>query len=152
MDVDIKGDAFVTLSYQQIRRNPDPLTAGLDALKYYEHSYRQQPPSLIIFNMGLHIGDLGATYKTIMSLILGQGGAIKQKHNTQLFFKTTTNRVDWRSDEIETALASNFTIYDIGKMALSELEQDLNLRVDGVHFLPFVYEQFTDVLLNYLCQ
>ena len=42
----------LALSYQQVFCFPDPLRAGLNALQLYEHSYRQQPPDVLILIWG----------------------------------------------------------------------------------------------------
>ena len=143
---------FLTLSYHQIFRYPDPVTAGQDTLKYYENSYRQQPASLFIFNMGLHINHLGAEYNTTLSTILESGIGMKEKHNTHMMWKTTTNADDLRDSEIHLATLNNYTLYDVGKIVSNGDKQGLLFQWDSWHFLPFVYEQINDVLLNYLCK
>lgn len=46
----------------------------------------------------------------------------------------------------------NVSLYDVGKMFLAAVEQRLAMTWDPLHFFPFVYEQFNDVLLNNLCK
>ena len=152
-----RPQSSVMVSYQQVFNQPDSLTTGLDALKYYEHSYRQQPPDVIIINMGLHIEE---EFFTVASSVMDAGEAVKRKHNTTMLWKTTTHGIsgawDKRAEESELLAAHKahkaYAAYDVGKMVLAAKEQRLNLCWDGVHFLPFVYEQFNDVLLNYMCE
>jgi hypothetical protein len=47
--------------------------------------------------------------------------------------------------------SSHAQVLDLRAITRSAAEQRLCIEWDPVHFLPFVYEQFNDWLLNLLC-
>ena len=146
----------LALSYQQVFAIPDALTAGRDAMKHFEHSFRQLPPDVLVVNMGHHISAYGrVNYSYTIGDFMGSGEAVKQVHSTELLWKTSTPAVNgeyaYHDDEVSIAAKHNYTLYDVGKVALAALEQGLHLYWDDAHFLPFVYTQFNDILLNLLC-
>lgn len=49
------------------------------------------------------------------------------------------------------ALVKGWEIMDIGPMSVAAKQQGLNMWVDKFHFLPLVYQNFNDVMLNLLC-
>ena len=116
-----RPQATLTVTYQQVFSHPDPLTAGRDALKHYEHSYRQQPPDLLLLNMGLHIHK---DFSRVMSSVMDAGEAVRREHNSTLLWKTITHDIngvwDKRAKESEvTAAHKAYAVYDVGKMILA---------------------------------
>lgn len=153
-DDDIEN--HLTLSYEQVFSYPDAVTAGHDALTYYERSHRQQPPNIFVFNMGLHMAIPDELlYNQTLGKILQKGQALVTEHNTTLIWKTTTpNSIGpffRRNQEMDIAGAHNFKLFDVGAMALAALEQHLQMSWDDLHYFPSVYQQFNDVLLNLIC-
>ena len=146
---------YLSVSYQQTFRHPDPLRAGQDALRLYEHSYRQQPPDVLILNMGLHISD-DPEYNSTLTSVLDLAKSLSSVHNITLLWKTTTygtgSKWPLRDSELDLVLTRNVSVYDVGKMVSAAVEQRLAMTWDPLHFFPFVYEQMNDVLLNSLCK
>ena len=150
-----KSHDSLTLSYQQMFAEPDPQTAGQDALHDIELSYQHQRPDILVLNAGMHILGL-PVYKDTLAFLMQAGTAVRKKHGSLLLWKSSTNGTKgpwmYRNDELELATAHGYTQYDVGRVALAAAQQLLNLTWDGIgHFLPFVYEQFNDILLNHLC-
>ena len=150
-----KSHDSLTLSYQQMFAEPDPQTAGQDALHHIELSYQHQPANVLVLNAGWHIAGAPA-YNDTLAFLMRAGTAVKRKHDTLLLWKSTTNGTKgpwlYREDELQIAAAHGYAQYDVGRIALAAAHQLLRLTWDDVgHFLPFVYEQFNDVLLNHLC-
>ena len=146
------------VSYQQVFGRPDPETVGKEGMKYYEQSFRQQPPDILIFNMGHHAAHLqsGEMYQNTISAILDSGEILRQKHNTELIWKTTTPQKSTgtyahQDQELQVVKSFNTPIFDTGNIVSAGLKQGMDFYWDDVHFLPFVYQQFNDVLLNALC-
>ena len=115
----------------------------------------RQPPDILVLNAGMHIAGVPAYNETLAS-ILRAGTAVQERHGTLLLWKSTTNGTNgpWmrRDKELQLAAAHGYAQYDVGKVALAAAQQHLHLSWDAIgHFLPFVYEQFNDVLLNHLC-
>jgi hypothetical protein len=152
----VRGRAkeLITVSYHQLFGYPDPLRVASDSVAYYADSFRQPPPTVFILNMGLHIDGIPDYNKTLLS-VFALAQSMSTKHKTQLLWKTTTGSQSGpfrlREEEMQLASAGAFTLYDVGAMAQVEREQGFNFRWDEVHYFPFVYEQFNDVLLNFLC-
>ena len=143
------------MSYQHMFRFPDPVRAGQDALRNYELSYRQQPPDLLLINVGLHIAHDPAEFNTTLAGLFNLAEIVAERHKTKLLWKTTTHGMDaWplRAKELDMLAAHSFPALDVNKMVASAAEQLLNFTWDGTHFLPVVYEQFNDVLLNHMCE
>ena len=150
-----KSRDFLTVSYQQLFAFPDPQTAGQDALHHFELSYQHQPPDILVLNAGMHIAGVPA-YNDTLASILQAGTAVQKKHDNQLLWKSTTNGTTgpwrWRDEELQLAAVHGYAQYDVGQVALAAAQQHLHLTWDAIgHFLPFVYEQFNDILLNHLC-
>lgn len=150
-----KSHDSLTLCYHRLFAEPDPQTAGQDALHHFELSIQRQPPNVLVLNAGVHIIGVPA-YNDTLSTILQAGTAVRKKHDNLLLWKSTTNGTKgpwrYRNDELELAAAHGYTQYDVGRVALAAAQQLLNLTWDGIgHFLPFVYEQYNDILLNHLC-
>lgn len=146
---------YLFVSYQQMLRYPQPSRAVEDALRHYELSYRQQPPNLLILNMGLHL-QADAEYNSTLTSALDLAKSVSNLHNTTVLWKTTTHGTGskWvlRDSELDLMVKRNISVYDVGRMASAALDQRLALSWDPVHFFPFVYEQFNDVLLNNMCR
>ena len=111
-----------------------------------------------MFNMGHHAAHLpsGKVYNSTLSAILHSGEEIRQRHNTKLIWKTTTphrNTASYIHQEQELQLLKpfNFTTFDVGKVVSTGLKQGMDFYWDNLHLLPFVYQQFNDILLNHLC-
>ncbi len=76
-----------------------------------------------------------------------------------LFWKTTTSRHGDRISpndapteaEARQALVPPWRLYDVGAITERAKAQNLNLHWDNVHYVPLVYEQLNDLLLNQLC-
>ena len=150
-----KAHESLTFSYHQLFAEPDPQTAGEDALHHFELSYQREPASVLVLNAGLHMMGVPA-YNDTLASILQAGTAVRTKHDTLLLWKSTTNGTKgpwmYRNDELEQAAAHGYAQYDVGRVAFAAARQLLNLTWDDVgHFLPFVYEQFNDIFLNHLC-
>ena len=148
----------LVVSYHQIFGRPDPETAGKEGMKYYEQSFQQQPPDILVFNMGHHAAQLqsGEVYHNTMSAILQSGDELRRLHDTELIWKTTTPRRSTathahKDQELQLVKSFNITGFDIGKIVSAGLKQGMNFYWDDLHFLPFVYQQFNDILLNSLC-
>ena len=108
--------------------------------------------------MGHHAAHLpsGEVYNSTLSAILHSGEEIRQRHNTKLIWKTTTphrNTASYihREQELQMLKPFNFTTFDVGKVVSTGLKQGMDFYWDNLHLLPFVYQQFNDILLNHLC-
>ena len=148
----------VTVSYHQVFGRPDPTTAGTEGMRYYTDSFGQQPPDILVFNMGHHAAHLpsGKVYNSTLSAILHSGEEIRQRHNTKLLWKTTTPHRNTASyihqeQELQVIKAFNFTTFDVGKVVSAGLKQGMDFYWDDLHLLPFVYQQFNDILFTHLC-
>ena len=154
--VEVQDLDYLTMSYHQVFRHPDPLRAGQNALWLYENSYREQPPDVLILNMGLHMRSAEAEFVSTLPSVLDLAKIVSSTHNTTLLWKTTTQGTgsEWtfRASELKMVLESNISVYDVGQMVSAAIDQRLTLTWDELHFFPFVYEQINDVLLNYMCK
>ena len=148
-------EGFLSVSYHQVFSFPDALSAGKTALSSLEPLHHQIPPHLAIFNMGLHIEGLGSEHQAVLSEILDSGLVTQSKHNTTVLWKTTTPHREglfpFHHQEIGIAEKHKYAIYDVGRVVFASKQQGLNFYWDKYHFLPIVYEQFNDILLNSLC-
>ena len=152
----LEQEGFLRVSYQQVFAVPDAVSAGkaawtsLEALQ--EHT---APVHLVIFNMGLHIGSIGSDHQAILSQILEDGLATQSKQNATMLWKTTTPQqgglFPFHHEEIAIAEEHNYDIYDVGRVVFASKQQGLNFYWDNLHYLPVVYEQFNDILLNSMC-
>ena len=76
-----------------------------------------------------------------------------------LFWKTTTSRHGDRVSandepteaEAKAAMAPPWRLYDVGAVSEAAKAQGLALNWDNVHYVPLMYEQMNDLLLNMLC-
>ena len=148
-------EGLLTVSYKQVFSYPDALSAGKLAWTYLEPSEQLTSPDLVILNMGLHLQHLGADHQAVLSEILASGVATRSKYNISVLWKTTTPHKEGLSPnhhlDISMAQRHGFATYDVGNVVFASKQQGLNFYWDNVHYLPFVYEQFNDILLNLLC-
>lgn len=126
------------------------------------------PPSTVIMNQGIWAygsGDLDHTsdpYRqaALQSIIDLGATLVANLNSTELLWKTTTVAVDDREplyaiindNTVEAAVASKgWSVYDVRSITEAAIRQGLDFMTDNLHFIPLMYEQFNDLLLNLVC-
>lgn len=110
-------------------------------------------------------GDLDHTsdpYRTAaLQSTIDMGATLAETLNrTELLWKTTTVAADdleplyaaINANTVEAAMKSKaWTLYDVRSITEAAAHQGLDFMTDNLHFIPLMYEQFNDLLLNMVC-
>ncbi len=161
---------MIRVSYQQIYDLPTFHQAGLHGLlQALRHRLiTTGAPSTVVMNQGLWAygsGDLDYDSdpyrKSALESIIDMGATLVSKlSETELFWKTTTVSADDREPlyaivngiAVDAAIESKaWTLYDVRSITEAASRQGLDFMTDNLHFIPLMYEQFNDLLLNLLC-
>lgn len=168
-------DSKLRVSYFSASDFPDLEHSALHAItRALRHRHHGEPsPDVVLLNVGLWAWSSRFFVPNPMSLrylvedLLETGKALAKnlmtRHPVQLFWKSTTPLREWTSkdgeieameeDAREIAKASQlWKVLDIRAIAGAALKQKLDIYVDKSHFIPVVYEQFNDLLLNHICE
>ncbi|KAL3156426.1 hypothetical protein ABBQ38_000735 [Trebouxia sp. C0009 RCD-2024] len=168
---DILDTGSITVSYAQVFATPTFETAGQLFLELYLEQLPlryQKLPDSVVFNTGLWGLPAVALLSPVQQLAIFLGIAkigtqFHQKRNphTRLIWKTITvsaqNEAEPDMENLNEAGSKafatdgNWDIMDARIITQAAKNQGLNLYWDQMHFLPFVYEELNDVLLNMLC-
>ncbi len=88
-------------------------------------------------------------WKTTTSV--GMGGSYESAVAVQYFEPQVMSAINaWAIDA--TAGQDDWGVLDTYAVTESAKMQNLHLSFDGLHFLPVVYEQMNDLLLNMICK
>ncbi|KAK9845627.1 hypothetical protein WJX84_001488 [Apatococcus fuscideae] len=161
---------LIRVSYEQIYDLPTFHQAGLHGLiqALRHRQLTTGPPSAVIMNQGLWAygsGDLDHTsdpYRTAaLQSTIDMGATLAETLNrTKLLWKTTTVAADdleplyaaINANTVEAAMKSKaWTLYDVRSITEAAAHQGLDFMTDNLHFIPLMYEQFNDLLLNMVC-
>ncbi|KAK9818812.1 hypothetical protein WJX74_004498 [Apatococcus lobatus] len=160
----------IRISYEQVYDLPTFHQAGLHGL-IQSLRHRQLltgPPSTVIMNQGIWAygsGDLDHTSdpyrQTALQSIIDMGDTlVSSLSNTELLWKTTSVAVDDReplfaiinANTVTAAEKSkHWTVYNVRSISEAAIRQGLDFMTDNLHFIPLIYEQFNDLLLNMMC-